>query len=67
VILAALKEYGMIVADNGGAWFITGVPDERWDNDVLVREFSRVKGSDFEAVDGSSLMISPDSGRARQM
>jgi hypothetical protein len=67
VILAALKEYGMIVADNGGAWFITGVPDERWDNDVLVREFSKVRGSDFEAVDTSSLIVSPDSGQARQV
>jgi hypothetical protein len=66
VIFAALKKYGMILADNGGAWFITGVPDERWDNDVLVREFSRVKGSDFEAVDASPIMVTPDSGRARQ-
>ena len=66
VILAALKKYGLIAADNGGAWFITGVPDERWDNDVLVGEFSKVRGSDFEAVDTSSLMVSPDSGQARQ-
>jgi hypothetical protein len=66
VILTALKKYGMILADNGGAWFISGVPDERWDNDALVGELSRVKGSDFEAVDESSLMLSPDSGRARQ-
>jgi hypothetical protein len=65
-ILAALKKYGMILADNGGAWFITGVPDDRWDNDRLVSELSRVKGSDFEAVDVSSLMVSPDSGEARQ-
>jgi hypothetical protein len=66
VILSALKKYGMILADNGGAWFISGVPDERWDNDLLVTELRRVKGSDFEAVDESSLMLSPDSGRARQ-
>jgi hypothetical protein len=66
VILAGLKKYGMILADNGGAWFISGVPDERWDNDALVGGLSKVKGSDFEAVDESSLMVSPDSGRARQ-
>ncbi|MDD1660945.1 MAG: hypothetical protein LUQ49_00610 [Methanomicrobiales archaeon] len=66
VILKALKRYGMILADNGGAWYISGVPDERWDNDALVSEFSRVKGSDFEAVDESSLMITAGSGRARQ-
>jgi hypothetical protein len=66
VILTALKRYGMILADNGGAWYISGVPDERWDNDALVAELSRVKGSAFEAVDESSLTMSPDSGRARQ-
>ena len=35
VILEALKKYGMIVADNGSNWYISGVPDERWDNDDL--------------------------------
>jgi hypothetical protein len=66
VILLALKRYGMILADNGSAWFISGAPDPGWNNDVLVNEFRLVKGSDFEAVDESSLMISPDSGQARQ-
>ena len=66
VILVALKRYGMILADNGSAWFISGAPDPGWDNDVLVNEFRLVKGSDFEAVDESSLMIDPDSGQARQ-
>lgn len=64
VILRALKKYGMMLADNGGAWFISGVPDERWNNDVLVPELHQVKGSDFEAVDVSSLMVDPDSGQA---
>jgi hypothetical protein len=63
VILKALKKYGMILADNGSSWFISGVPDERWDNDVL-HELHDVKGSDFEAVDESSLMVDPDSGEA---
>ena len=66
VILRALKKYGMILADNGGAWYVSGVPDERWNNDQLVGELGRVKGSDFEAVDESSLMVDPDSGRTRQ-
>jgi hypothetical protein len=66
VILQALKTYGMMLADNGGAWFITGVPDERWNNDVLVPELHQVKGSDFEAVDVSSLMVDPDSGQANR-
>jgi len=64
VILLALKKYGMILADNGSAWFISGAPDEGWDNDML-HELYNVHGSDFEAVDMSSLMIDPDSGRAR--
>jgi len=49
VILTALKKYGMILADNGGDWFITGAPDRRWDNDELA-SLKRVKGSDLEAV-----------------
>ena len=36
VILTALKRYGMILADNGAAWYLSGAPDERWDNDDLV-------------------------------
>lgn len=65
VILRALKRYGMILADNGSPWFLTGAPDERWDNDAL-RELKRLSGRDFEAVDVSSLMISPDSGQIKQ-
>jgi hypothetical protein len=65
VILQGLKTYGMILADNGSSWFISGVPDERWDNDVL-HEIDVVLGSDFEVVDVSGLMIDPDSGQARQ-
>jgi hypothetical protein len=62
VITRALKKYGMILADNGSAWFISGVPDERWNNDHL-RELARITGADFEAVDTSILMADPDSGR----
>lgn len=65
VILQALKTYGMMLADNGASWFISGHPDERWDNDVLVPELHQVKGSDFEAVDVSSLMVDPDSGQTQ--
>jgi hypothetical protein len=65
VILTALKIYGMILADNGSSWYISGAPDSRWDNDLL-HELSRVTGSAFEAVDESSLMITPDSGQAIQ-
>jgi hypothetical protein len=50
----ALKRYGMIVADNGSSWYITGAPDPRWDNDDL-HSLGRVQGKDFEVVDGSRL------------
>jgi uncharacterized membrane protein YgcG len=66
VILQAMKTYGLILADNGSAWYISGAPDSRWDNDMLVSELAQIKGSDFEAVDVSSLMVDPDSGLAIQ-
>jgi len=49
VILKALKKYGMILADNGGNWFITGAPDTRW-NDEELSALRRVKGSSFEVI-----------------
>ena len=64
VILQAMKTYGLILADNGSNWYISGVPDERWDNDVL-RELRTVTGSNFEAVDVSSLMLDSDSGQVK--
>jgi len=64
VILQALKDYGMFLADNGSPWYISGAPDERWDNDML-HLMDVLQGSDFEAVDESSLMIDPNSGQSR--
>ena len=49
IVLVALKRYGMLVADNGSSWYITGVPDPRWSNDQL-HTLGRVQGSDFEVV-----------------
>jgi hypothetical protein len=66
VILTAFKRYGIVLADNGSNWYIIGAPDPRWDDDMLVNSFNRLRGSDFEAVDASSLRIEPDSARARQ-
>jgi hypothetical protein len=63
-IVLALQRYGMILADNGSPWFLSGVPDPRWDNDVL-RELRTLHGTDFEAVDTSSLPIHPDSLQIR--
>jgi hypothetical protein len=54
VVLQALKTYGMILADNGSSWYISGAPDRRWSNDAL-HTIGAIKGSDFEVVDTSSL------------
>ncbi|MBE0664284.1 MAG: hypothetical protein E4H23_05835 [Chrysiogenales bacterium] len=48
-ILRALKKYGMIVADNGSDWYLSGAPDSHWDDDDL-HELQRIRGRDFEAV-----------------
>jgi hypothetical protein len=64
VVLQALKTHGGIVADNGSSWYLSGAPDERWNNDALAT-LGRVPGSAFEAVDVSSIMVSPSSGEAR--
>ncbi len=62
-IIRALKKYGMILADNGSNWYISGAPDERWNNDVL-RELDVIRGSDYEAVETASLIVSANSGQA---
>jgi hypothetical protein len=49
VILRALKRYGLIVADNGSGWFVTGAPDRRWD-DADLEQLKRVPGRAFGAV-----------------
>ena len=49
IILRALKRYGLIVADNGSSWYITGAPDPRW-SDTDLEQIKRVPGSAFEAV-----------------
>jgi hypothetical protein len=65
VILRAIKKYGLMVADNGGAWFIQGDPDPRWDN-VDWNPLRTILGTSLEAVDVSSLMINSNSGEAIQ-
>src|SRR6185503_11422714 len=65
VILRAMKKYGIILADNGTSWYISGTPDPRWNNTHL-HMFHQLLGSNFEAIDATVLMIDPNSGRARQ-
>ncbi len=49
-ILQSMKTYGMLLADNGSNWYVSGAPDPRWNNDKLVSELGSVKGSSFEVV-----------------
>ena len=49
VILRALKKYGMIVADNGSDWYLSGAPDSRW-NDEELNSLKQLRGGDFEVV-----------------
>jgi hypothetical protein len=64
VILQAMKEYGIILADNGSNWYVSGAPDEHWNNDML-HEIDVLTGDDFEVVDTSVLMFDPNSGEVQ--
>jgi hypothetical protein len=59
VILTALKNYGMMVADNGGSWFLSGAPSDNWSNDDL-HTLTQVLGSNLEAVDLTPVVSSLD-------
>ena len=52
MILLALKRYGMLLADNGSPWYVTGAPSASWNDDQL-HDFHQLHGSDFEVVDTS--------------
>ena len=54
IVLQAMKTYGLILADNGSNWYVSGAPSPKWSNDDL-HSLSRIHGSDFEVVDTSSL------------
>jgi hypothetical protein len=54
IVLKALKRYGMILADNGSSWYVSGAPSRGWDNDDL-HSLHGVPGSAFEVVDSSRL------------
>jgi hypothetical protein len=58
VLLTALKTYGMILADNGSPWYVTGAPSPGWNDDEL-HALNTIPGSAFEAVDTSSLRNTP--------
>ncbi len=62
VVAQALKLYGAILTDNGASWHLQGVPDSRF-SDADLHSLTQIPGSAFEAVDESSLEISPTSGQ----
>ena len=55
-IVRAMKTYGMLLADNGSAWYVSGAPDARWNDDAL-RQLARVRGTDFEVIRMEGLMV----------
>ena len=64
ILLQAMKTYGIVLADNGSNWYMSGAPDERWDNDML-HLLDVLTGNDFEAVDTSVWMVDANSGEAK--
>jgi hypothetical protein len=54
IVAQAMKTYGMIVADNGSNWYVSGAPSPKWSNDQL-HALGALHGSDFEVVDTSKL------------
>jgi hypothetical protein len=59
IVATALKRYGMILADNGSPWYVSGAPNPRWNDDAL-HQLDRLSGRDFEVLDTRSL---PHPGR----
>jgi hypothetical protein len=59
IVAQALKSYGMILADNGSPWYISGAPSPHWNDDAL-HELGQLSGRDFQVVDTGSL---PHPGR----
>lgn len=55
VILTALKKYGMFLADNGSAWYLSGAPNSGWADDDL-HDLNQIQGSDFEAVETGTIV-----------
>jgi hypothetical protein len=54
IVARALGRYGMILADNGSPWFISGAPNRHWNNRAL-HQLDHLTGRDFEVVDTRSL------------
>ena len=64
IILTALQRYGMLLADNGSSWYISGARFTLDNNDL--HALTTITGSDFEAVDASPMMVDSNSGATLQ-
>ncbi len=64
VILRAMKKYGMILADNGSAWYFQGTTNANWPS-VVLDQLKTIGGNNFEAVDVSSLIVSSNSAQVK--
>jgi hypothetical protein len=60
VITTAMKKYGLILADNGSDWFVSGETNDGWDMDPLVQDFGKIKGGDFEIVQAGPIIPGTD-------
>jgi hypothetical protein len=61
-VINAMKKYGLVLADNGSAWYFQGEQNRNWPSN-LVEELKTIPASQFEAVDTSSLMVDKDSAQ----
>jgi hypothetical protein len=64
VVLRAMKTYGLILADNGSSWYFQGEASHHWSN-TMIEQLKEIPAKDFQAVDESSLEVSPHSGQVR--
>jgi hypothetical protein len=65
VVIQAMKRYGLILADNGSNWYFQGTTDRRWTY-TMVDQLKAIPAREFQAVNESCLMVSANSGQARQ-
>lgn len=63
-VVAAMKTYGLVLADNGSAWYFQGEQHRRWP-DRLIEDLKTIPAGAFEAVDTSGLRVDPDSAAVR--
>ncbi len=65
IVATAMARYGVIVADNGSPWYLSGAPDPGWNNDAL-HALGGLTGADFEAVDTTGMVLDPNSAAVKR-